>query len=76
MDIVTHVTVQRGVNQEYVVIPEGVTHISGLAFVEAYRREACKIKHVKLPSTLLGIGSSAFAECRTLLSVDFPSVVV
>ena len=58
-------------NQQYVVIPEGVTHIGGLAFVEAYRREACKIKHVKLPSTLLDIGSSAFAECRTLLSVDF-----
>lgn len=75
MDIVTHVTVRRGVNQEYVVIPEGVTHIGGLAFVEAYRREPCKIKHVKLPSTLLDIGISAFAECPTLLSVDFSECI-
>ena len=75
MDIVTHVTVRRGVNQEYVVIPEGVTHIGGLAFVEAYRREECKIKHVKLPSTLLDIGISAFAECQTLLSVDFSECI-
>lgn len=69
MEIVT--TVTRGVNKEYIQIPEGVTHIGPIAFLEAASNPNCKIRHVKLPSTLLEIGVSAFAGCPTLLSVDF-----
>ncbi len=66
MEIVTHRVVARGIDKPYVEIPEGVTHIGESAFSGKRR-----IQHVKLPSSLLGIGIAAFAGCESLLSVDF-----
>lgn len=70
MEIVTRRIVTLGVNQSYVNIPEGVTHIGDSAFFKAFQGE-CRIEHVVFPSTLLEIGEMVFATCSTLLSVDF-----
>lgn len=97
MEFTIHNIVTRGVNEAYVEIPEGVTHIGPDAFflrstgpnwevIEETRPELFgqivqgnvpqeemfyKVKHVKLPSTLIEIGARAFTNCEHLLSVDF-----
>lgn len=66
MEIVTHRTVVRGVDQSYIEIPEGVTHIGPGAF-----QGFSNVEYVKLPSTLQEIGSKSFSNIEKLLSVDF-----
>lgn len=54
---------------EDVVIPEGVTDISGFFY------DCENLKSVKLPSTLTSIGASAFRNCTSLTSITIPAGV-
>ena len=58
----------KNANIKHVVVPEGVTLVSGSAFWRC-----TELEDIKLPSTLLEIGSEAFAGDEKLKTINLPS---
>ena len=53
-----------------VIIPDGITQITGYAFYNCV-----DMKSVKIPDSVIGIGIYAFGQCDNIISLDIPEKV-
>ena len=71
--------IQLPIKKETVVIPDGVTHLLGESLSETYFDEypnVCRVKKVVLPESVMEIGDSFFADCKSLESVNIPNGII